>query len=184
VAREVRPVTPERWDDLVDLFERRGPRGGSPMTAGCWCMWWRQRAGKAALNKRNMEAIVREGREPGLLAYEAGIPVGWVSVGPREEFGQLLRSRSYGPKEDEPGVFSIVCVTVDPRARRGGAATALLEAAVDYAVGRGAAAIEAYPHVSDPRDYMGSRAVFRRLGFEPVRDAGKRTIVRYRVPSR
>ena len=41
-----------------------------------------------------METLVREGREPGLLAYESGLPVGWVSVGRREEYGQLVRSRT------------------------------------------------------------------------------------------
>ena len=25
---EIVPATPERWDDLADLFTRRGPRGG------------------------------------------------------------------------------------------------------------------------------------------------------------
>jgi len=36
---EIEPVTPERWDDFADLFTRKGPRGGTPMPAGCWCMW-------------------------------------------------------------------------------------------------------------------------------------------------
>ena len=47
----VHPVTKERWADLVELFERPGPRGGSPMPANCWCMWWRARAGDAGKNK-------------------------------------------------------------------------------------------------------------------------------------
>ncbi len=38
---EVQPVTPNRWNDLADLFERRGPRGGTPVTSNCWCMEWR-----------------------------------------------------------------------------------------------------------------------------------------------
>jgi hypothetical protein len=25
----IHPVTPDRWDDLVALFERKGPRGGN-----------------------------------------------------------------------------------------------------------------------------------------------------------
>jgi hypothetical protein len=35
VAYDVRPVTADRWPDLLDLF---GPNGGY---ANCWCMWWR-----------------------------------------------------------------------------------------------------------------------------------------------
>jgi GNAT superfamily N-acetyltransferase len=40
------PATRERWGELVDLFERPGPRGGTPITAGCWCQYWHVR-GKA-----------------------------------------------------------------------------------------------------------------------------------------
>jgi hypothetical protein len=38
VSIEVRPLTPERWPDFVDLFSRRDPRGGSRNSPafGCW----------------------------------------------------------------------------------------------------------------------------------------------------
>ena len=177
---EIAPATPERWDDLAELFTRRGPRGGTPMTAGCWCMWWRERTGSPARNRRAMEALVRGGRQPGLLAYEDGVPVGWVSLGSREDFGQLTRSRKYGPLVEEAGVWSIVCFYVDPRAKRRGVAHALLEAAVAHAFARGAQAIEAYPH--ERGDYMGSPSMFRAAGFRPDRTAAPRRIVR--LPAR
>lgn len=174
---EIAPVTCERWADLAELFERKGPRGGTPMTVGCWCMWWRQRTGDGAKNKQNMRALVRDGREPGLLAYnDGGVPVGWVAVARREEYGQLLRSRAYAPRDDDTGVWSIVCFYVDPRAKRTGAVRALLEAAIDHAFANGATAIEAYPH--ERGDYMGSPRLFAEAGFKPLRIAGKRTLVR------
>jgi GNAT superfamily N-acetyltransferase len=173
---EVSPVTPGHWSDLADLFERKGPRGGTPMTAGCWCMWWRQRTGDGAKNKQNMRALVRDGREPGLLAYDDGTPVGWVAVAPRAEYGQLLRSRVYAPRDEDEGVWSIVCFYVDPRAKRKGVARALLKAAVDHAFAHGATAIEAFPH--ERGDYMGSPQLFAETGFEALRVAGKRTLVR------
>jgi GNAT superfamily N-acetyltransferase len=179
---EIAPVTPDRWDDLADLFARKGPRGGTPMTAGCWCMWWRKRTGDGAKNRQNMRRIVKGGREPGLLAYEDGVAVGWVSVAPREEYGQLVRSRKYGPEEEEEGVWSIVCFYVDPRAKKKGVATALVEAAVEHALARGASAVEAYPH--EQGDYMGAPEAYERLDFEPVRRAGTRTIVRFKDPTR
>jgi len=181
---EIAPVTPDRWRDLVDLFQRKGPRGGSPMPANCWCMFWRQRTGDGAKNKRNMKKIVESGHVPGLLAYEEGRAIGWVSVAPREQYGQLVRSRNYGPKDEVARVWSIVCFYVDPRAKKRGVATALLEAAVEHAFGSGAASLEAYPH--ERGDYMGSVSAYERLGFEPVRQAGKRTILRLSrsVPNR
>lgn len=80
-------MTSERWADLTDLFERKGPRGGTPMTAGCWCMWWRKRTGDPAKHKRNMRGIVRGSRSA-----------------PHDEFGRLLTSRNYEPREPEEGV--------------------------------------------------------------------------------
>jgi hypothetical protein len=46
--------------------------------------------GKA--NKRAMKAIVDSGTVPGLIAYRDKRPVGWISVGPREDYRRLERS--------------------------------------------------------------------------------------------
>jgi GNAT superfamily N-acetyltransferase len=177
---EIAPLTPERWPDLVALFERRGPRGGSGMAgSGCWCMWWRQRTGNAERNKTALRTIVKEGREPGLLAYEDGLAVGWISVEPRERLGQLMRSREYGPDEDDrAAVWSVVCFYVHASARHKGVAQELLNAAVDRALAHGATAVEAFPHNRRP-DYMGSAELFERAGFRRVRVAKTRTIVRF-----
>jgi GNAT superfamily N-acetyltransferase len=176
---EIAPVTPERWDDLVELFRRRGPRGGVGPGAQCWCMWWRQRGRNAAANRRGLRVVVNGGNEPGLLAYENGAAVGWVSVAPHGEYGHLSRSKHYGVADGEEGVWSIACFIVDPSARHRGVAKALLAAAVEHAVARGASAVEGYPH-SRRADYMGSAEMFASAGFEPVREASVRTIVRYR----
>ena len=184
---EIAPVTPERWDDLADLFQRKGPRGGKPVTDSCWCMWWRARTGDRERNKRAMEALVREGREPGLLAYEAGVAVGWVSVGPREEFEQLVRSRTYRPPADERGVWSLVCFYVPRSLRRQGVMERLIQASVEHARARGAAVVEAYPVDPDSPSYryMGFVPVFERAGFEHVGRAGtRRHVMRLRVGDR
>ncbi|MBD0328932.1 MAG: GNAT family N-acetyltransferase [Thermoleophilia bacterium] len=171
------PLTPDRWDDFVDLFTRKGPRGGSGPVE-CWCMWWRRRSGSGEANRAAMEELVRAGEEPGLLAYDGGRAVGWISVAPREHYGHLSRSRRYAPPDPHPGVWSIACFQVDPRHRRRGVARALVDAAVAHALARGAAAVEAFPHRGRP-DYMGAATMFAAAGFRPVREAGPRTIVRY-----
>jgi ribosomal protein S18 acetylase RimI-like enzyme len=183
VSLEIRAATPDRWSDMVSLFERRGTRGGhrNVPAYGCWCMYWRDRALEhGEKKKRAMEKLVRSGREPGLLAYENGEPVGWVAVAPREEYAPLLRSPQYRPRDDGGGsaVWSIVCFTIDKYARCKGIASALLDAAVEHAFVRGATSVEAYPHVAKPLDYMGHVDAFRRAGFAQVRDANKRAIVR------
>lgn len=175
----VAPLTEALWEDFLDLFTRRGPRGGAgPGTAGCWCMWWRARRDDET-NRAGIEALVRAGAEPGLLAYDERRAVGWVSLGPRESFGQLIRSASYRPQDRDVGVWSIVCLYVHPAARRRGIADLLLEHAVVHAFARGAQVVEAYPaSVVRRSDYMGSLPAYARLGFVPVRRASTRTIVR------
>ena len=110
-----------------------------------------------------MERLVRAGREPGLLAYDDGEPVGWVSLGPREEFAALLRSPQYRPRDGGgDAVWSLVCFTVDRNAQRQGVARALLAAAMKHAFAHGASSLEAYPHKTERVNYMGHVELFRR----------------------
>ena len=126
-AVEVRPVTPDRWDDLLRVFGPNGARGG------CWCMVWRLsstelRRTPAAARRERLEALVAEGTPTGLLAYVDGAPVGWCSVGPRETFGRLVRSRTL-PHADERPAWAITCFYVRAGFRRRGVASALVHGA-------------------------------------------------------
>lgn len=166
---------------MVELFEQRGPRGGfrNVPAYGCWCMYWRDRSLEHGTpKKRAMGAIVRAGREPGLLAYESGSPIGWVSVAPREKYTALLRSPQYKPQDEDEGVWSIVCFVVDRPAQRSGVAGELLDAAFEYACSRGATAVEAYAHLTKESDYMGGVRLYAAQGFRIVRETRSRAIVR------
>jgi GNAT superfamily N-acetyltransferase len=180
-ALVVQPATAECWPDLVDLFERKGPRGGHRNTPGygCWCMFWRDRSLEHGTpKKRALGALVRAGREPGLLAYDGDEAVGWISVSPREEYEALLRSPQYRPQDDDEGVWSVVCFVVD-RPRQGeGIAAALLDGAVAHAHERSALALEAYPHRTKKDNYMGRLDLFLERGFEIVWETTTRAVVR------
>lgn len=173
---DIHPATPDRWDDLATLFERPGPRGGRPDTANCWCVIWRAPSGEPEENREVLRSAVCDREEPGLLAYAEGVPIGWISVAPREHFQSLLRSRRFAPPDDDAGVFVITCFAIARTHRRRGVSGALLDAAIDRAIARGASAIEAFP--SDPPDYKGGVDWFLDRGFEPVREIGKRIHVR------
>ena len=168
---------------MCTLFEQRGPRGGYRNVPGygCWCMFWRDRSLEhGEPKKRAMGKLVRSGHEPGLLAYDGREPVGWVSLGPRENFPPLLRSPQYRPREAGGGdaVWSLVCFTVDRNAQRQGVARALLDSAVEYAFTHGASSLEAYPHKTERVNYMGHVELFERAGFVPVRETSKRVVMR------
>ncbi len=169
-ALEFHPVTPERWADLEELF---GPSGAY---SGCWCMWSRQTSREfdqhhGEDNRAALQRLVEGGRPPGLLAYRDGAPVGWVSVGPRPDFGRLNRSPVTKAVDDVP-VWSIVCFYIK-RGRRGeGIARALLDAAVDYARSQGAEAVEGYPldkeKAANSEAWWGLAAMFRDAGFTEI----------------
>jgi len=171
---EIVPLTPDRWDDVAALFGE----GGDPKT--CWCMFWRLRSrdwsfANAAEARDGFHRLVEEARDPapGLLAYEDGRAVGWVSVAPRDEYERLVHSKVRPPIDDTP-VWSIVCFVVSRSARGKGLTSRLLDAAADYAKAHGAPGLEAYP--VDPGDgrvpaalgYTGLLSTFEAAGFEVV----------------
>ena len=171
---EIVPLTPDRWPDVTTLFDE----GGDPKS--CSCMFWRVRSkdwsfANAAEAREGLHRLVDEGRDPapGLLAYADGRPVGWVSVAPREDYRRLTNSRVRPLIDDRP-VWSIVCFVVSRSARGQGLTTRLLDAAMDYAMERGAPALEAYPvDVGDGRvpaavGYTGLLSTFLAAGFEVV----------------
>lgn len=181
-------MTPERWDDVVALFERPGPRGGTPITSQCWCQYWHTRGreywdGAGAPNRGRLEKQLRHGVAPALIAYLDGEAVGWCRSGPRESFDRLARSKKLAPPDDEP-VWSVVCFYVHPSAKRHGVASALLKASLELAAERGASMIEGYaarPHHPNIDSYTGYLPMFLTAGFEQVAEGGRRAIVRRRL---
>jgi GNAT superfamily N-acetyltransferase len=114
-----------------------------------------------------------------------GDPVGWVQVGPRDEFPTLDRSRLLR-RPDDVEAWSINCFVVRAGHRKRGVGAGLLAAAIDFAKHEGAEVIEAYP-VDGPRsssvDYFtGTLGMFDQHGFvELIRRNDTRPIVRLKV---
>ena len=121
--------------------------------------------------RKDLRRVVEDGDVPGLLAYRAGAPVGWVAVQPRAAYAALARSRNLKPADDAP-VWSVTCFFVPKAHRRTGLQTALLKEAVAHARKAGAPAIEGYPIVADALrgcdGYMGLVPAFERAGFREV----------------
>ena len=120
-----------------------------------------------------MAALAERPAAPGLVAFAEGEPVGWIAVGPRGEYARIEASRAT-PRVDGVDVWVVPCITVRTAYRGKGITLPMIRAAVGYAAGQGAPAVEAYPRADDGRvgddsAYFGTEAMFRRAGFARVR---------------
>jgi GNAT superfamily N-acetyltransferase len=166
-----RPVDHTTVADFAALFTAPGA------PKHCWCMVWRRSSAEAKQHdgesrKRQMTERIAAGVPVGLLAYDAGDPVAWVSIAPRDTY------RNLGGPEAAPGevIWSLVCFFVPCRLRGQGMTARLIAAAVDHARRNGATVVEAYPVDAAAPSYrfMGFVPVFERVGFSEVGRAGKR----------
>lgn len=183
---DVRPATPDRLDDLTELFDSAG------ITRGCFCMYfllpraefhagWRGGGNQAAFKE-----LTRQGEAPlGLIAYDDDRAVGWVAVGPRSRYktaiGPRARVLKDRDKAEDDDVWLIPCFFVRVGARRQGTTGALLDAAVDFARAEGATAVEGFPLSEGAKlgvdGYLGHEPVFRAAGFSVVNRPNERRVV-------
>jgi len=133
------PLTPGRLDDLATVFGTRGD------ASWCWCRFFvttGRDAEKADVNQAALHAEVREASAPiGLIAYAGAEPVGWLRLGPREDYPRLA--------EAVPGasgrLWRVTCFVVRVGHRRRGVASALLDAGIGFAREQGADVLEGQP---------------------------------------
>lgn len=152
----IRPLTPNRWPALEDLFSNNWPCGA------CWCMYWRigsaYRKQPRKSNQAAFREVVKTGPPPGLLAFDGDLAVGWCQLTPRDALPWL-----------------------DYRKR--GVTSALIMAALKAAKRAGARALEAYPLDGDltpSASSTGYVSTFSRAGFKIVgRHTPPRPIMRH-----
>jgi GNAT superfamily N-acetyltransferase len=177
VSLVVHPLTPQRWPDLETLFASKG----CSVARGCWCMYYRQSGSQGPLqpgqthasrNRARLKALAAGKVPPGLIGYRNGVPVGWISLGPREDFAKLERSPVMKPVDARP-VWSVVCFVVPSAFRGPGVAAEQLAQAVRWARRRGVRLLEAYPVDLDVEPkaqslWFGTRSMFDAAGFAEV----------------
>jgi len=127
---------------------------------------------RAQANRADLKALAKSDPPPGLVGYRGKAPVGWISLGPREDYRKLERSSVMKPVDERP-VWSIVCFVVPGEFRGQGVAKALLDRAIAYAKKRGVECLEAYPvdkpaRSADDSLWFGTKSMYDAAGFEEV----------------
>jgi ribosomal protein S18 acetylase RimI-like enzyme len=187
-----RPLTAATWPDLETIFNSRG----CSVARGCWCMFYRK-TGSAGWgegdygklkesNRKSLKALADKGEQVGLVGYEDGVPCGWISFGPREDFKRLANSTIMKPVDDEK-VWSVICFVVPGEYRKQGVARRLLGAAVAFCRKKKVKLLEAYPvdkegRAADGSMWFGAKSMFDAAGFEEIaRRKATRPVVRLKV---
>ncbi|MFT3723231.1 MAG: GNAT family N-acetyltransferase [Hyphomonadaceae bacterium] len=176
-ALAIHPLTPDRWDDLVALFET------DSICRMCWCVHHRlpaevRRETDSKSRKTAMGRIVKKGPAPGLLAYRGKEAVGWLAIAPRPatpdwNVGRKASAAEFPEHADDASIWAATCFFVRKDARGEGVTTALLEAGTAYAKTRGARTVEACPMAHEEKRsatgmFVGPKRVFDRAGFDTV----------------
>lgn len=169
------PLTADRWDDFVALFET------DYICRGCWCVAPRlpaRQRGSAAERKAFMAEVVANGPPPGLLGYAGDTAVGWLAIAPRAatpDWNSGRKCSAVESREDasDPGVWAATCFAVRRGWRGKGLAERLLREGVAYAKTRGAKRIEAAPMAHDDKRspvglFVGPKRIFDRASFTTV----------------
>jgi predicted GNAT family acetyltransferase len=183
-ALAIHPLTPDRWDDFVALFET------DSICKMCWCVHHRlpaavRREATSKSRKTAMAKIVKNGPPPGLLAYKGDDAVGWIAIAPRPATPDWNEGRKASAAElpehgQDETVWGASCFFIRKDVRGEGLTGTLLDAGTEYARTQGARTIEACPMTHDEKRsttgmFVGPKRVFDRAGFKTVleRKAGR-----------
>ncbi len=115
---EIVPTSPELWPAITSLFSAGGD------AKWCWCQYWRKPGANWSNttpfeNRADLEVLVAAEPAPGLVALEDGVAIGWVGLGPREDFPRHARSRTI-PQLPGDGVWVVNCFVVARASSREG----------------------------------------------------------------
>ena len=186
------PANEASWEDLQSIFGMRG------YTSTCQCQrfkvgpagWTPMPVYERAFQLR-MQTECGNPDVPatsGLVAYLDGEPVGWCAVEPRSAYTRLPPQRvvfkERGEDPEDPSVWAVTCFATRAGYRRRGVSRALALATVEFARGRGAMALEAYPMITHPGEeitwgetHVGSRSMFEAAGFTEIAHPTRRRVV-------
>jgi GNAT superfamily N-acetyltransferase len=185
------PANQASWEDLQAIFGTRG------QGARCQCQRYKLRPRESFQNFPIEERAFRLRQQTdcghpdsdttsGLVAYVDGEPAGWCAVEPRAAYEGLIRNARVpweGRDQDkaDDSVWAVTCLFTRAGYRKRGVSKALASAAVDFARGRGAQALESYPittkNVIAEELHVGTPATFATAGFTEVSRPSKRRAV-------
>lgn len=175
---ETRPLGPETWESYAALIERQKGVWG-----GCWCLVFHEGQQKDGYEARRARkrAMVAEGRSHAAVVFDGDRAIGWAQYGRRADLAHIKNRRAYdgGASGEAPADWRITCFFVDPACRRRGVGARALAGALGEIARAGGGSVEAFPEALEGQRtsagflWHGTRGMFERAGFAPIRKIGK-----------
>lgn len=176
-------------DDYLYFFDHIAFSDGNEFD-GCYCSFYQ--AGKEDFKKfegaTDWKPIARDSaisqirskRLQGYLAYDGTDIVGWVNTNKKNEYLRLVEDPKY-VSDDDDSIQGITCFVIDPKRRKQGIATKLLEYVIHVEKEKGVKYLEAYPAKDTSScifNFHGYLTTFERLGFKQYKELDEDIIVR------
>jgi ribosomal protein S18 acetylase RimI-like enzyme len=192
---EIKRLTPELAEDYVHFFDVT-PHDQFVDEHKCYCVCWcnDDYEGKdfSTVEKRRKQALeyVKNNNIQGYLVYDGDEIIGWCNANSRNDCLKCASWRylmDYVPliKEDlELKIKSIFCFVINPKRKRQGIATMVLNRVIDDAINEGYDIIEAYPFKDgkyQSSDFGGHIDMYKKHGFAIYLEAEKGIVMRKRL---
>ena len=159
----------------------------NPDWSNCYCYSFHFTGTTAQWNKEENRAsvieLISEGTMKGYLAYSEGTPVGWCNANDRASYQALGRIYQLDDASLSK-ICSVVCFLIHPDFRKRGIAGKLLEKVIDDYSFSQYDYLEAYPakdEFSCERNYKGPFRLYKKYGFEEIRNEDRHYVVRKKL---
>lgn len=190
----IKKLTPELIKDYVDFFDNRAFTDNREWSA-CYCVFfhWNDKLDKSLHapgvdiheHNRNLASdFIRKGILQGYLAYVDGVVVGWCNANDKTGYESLEFDKQpeiWCDVDIDKRIKAVTCYVIDPKLRRKGIATKLLERVCKDAETNGYDMVEAYPAKIEKdihMNYHGPFPLYEKCGFDLFKELEKKYIVR------
>ncbi len=188
----IRKLDETMIDDYIHFFDHNAFNDHSEYE-GCYCAFYH--FGKeveeafqhiedwTAETKRRAIEMIKDKTLQGYLAYDGNDIVGWVSTNRKEKYLRIMENPIYHTENDQH-IQSITCFIVDPKRRKEGIATKLLEHVIKSSKDEDIKYLEAYPRINTYSclfNFHGYLSTFEKLGFKIYKTLEEDAIVRLSI---
>ena len=183
----IKPLSNDTLEDFLYYFDNMIFQD-HPSWSVCYCYSFHfvgtsEEWNNKQKNRSSVIRLIEENHMRGYLAFKDQKPIGWCNANDKSNYERLKLKKELWDNNTQK-ICSVVCFLVDPKHRRKGIASKLLErVCMDYKK-LGYDYIEAYPKKNKSTDEdqcQGPPTMYKSNGFEVIKEFEEFSIVRKKL---